>query len=537
MTRRAEFPKPVHIYGILDLFGRNVVSSEGNEWRRHRKITGPPFSEKNNHLVWTETLHQTQNMLKQWMGDSTDRSPVIDTTDEDAMRLSLHVITKSGFNLRLLWPGVETPAENSASDALATEFEKGHKISFMEAIGTLLKNVILVLILPEFVLTMLPVKLFNKTHQAYNEFGKYLNEMLVSKQEELDAENIQKGPEAVDLMASLMKSSEDSGKAGKKAGLEKDEILGNMFVFLLAGHETSANSIFFSLLLLALNRKAQKHLQSDLDSIFEGRPISEWDYDRDLPKLFGGMAGAVLAEELRLLPAVCGIPKYTWHDQELDVNGKKCIIPARTMITLSAVQAHRNPKFWSAVTGKPDPNDERIHPTSNTDNDLEEFKPERWLLDDKASSQPPSGSASPTAKPTNGKATLAQGPKTAESEDLAVNLAADTAASLYKPVKGAYVPFSDGFRACLGRRFAQVEVLAVYAVIFSQYSVELDVGEWASDEQLEAMAPQAREEVWQKAKRRLRRMMRENLGSVITLQMRKGKVPLRVVRRGAERFM
>ena len=51
-TRRNDFPKPSHFYRSVNIYGKNVVSSEGALWRQHRRITSPPFTEKNNHLVW-----------------------------------------------------------------------------------------------------------------------------------------------------------------------------------------------------------------------------------------------------------------------------------------------------------------------------------------------------------------------------------------------------------------------------------------------------------------------------------------------------
>ena len=41
---------------------------------------------------------------------------------------------------------------------------------------------------------------------------------------------------------------------------------------------------------------------------------------------------------------------------------------------------------------------------------------------------------------------------------------------------------------------------------------------------------------WEEASGRVEGMLRDNLGTIITLQMRKGRVPLRFVRRGEERF-
>jgi len=47
LARRKDYIKPPNIYGSLDLFGRNVDSVNGEDWQRHRKITTPPFNERN----------------------------------------------------------------------------------------------------------------------------------------------------------------------------------------------------------------------------------------------------------------------------------------------------------------------------------------------------------------------------------------------------------------------------------------------------------------------------------------------------------
>lgn len=107
---------------------------------------------------------------------------------------------------------------------------------------------------------------------------------------------------------------------------------------------------------------------------------------------------------------------------------------------------------------------------------------------------------------------------------------------LLKPVKGSYIPFSDGFRSCIGRRFAQVEILAVLAVIFSQYSVELAVDEWNSDEEVEAMDKKEREVVYQKAIDRASVVLKTKVASIITLQLRGTSIPIRLVKHGEGRF-
>ena len=45
--------------------------------------------------------------------------------------------------------------------------------------------------------------------------------------------------------------------------------------------------------------------------------------------------------------------------------------------------------------------------------------------------------------------------------------------TLHKPIRGSYLPFSDGNRACIGKKFAQVEYVAILATIFRDYEVSL----------------------------------------------------------------
>ena len=44
---RSRFPKPVHHYTstMLVFFGRNIAASEGDEWKKYRKLTAPGFSD------------------------------------------------------------------------------------------------------------------------------------------------------------------------------------------------------------------------------------------------------------------------------------------------------------------------------------------------------------------------------------------------------------------------------------------------------------------------------------------------------------
>jgi cytochrome P450 len=306
--------------------------------------------------------------------------------------------------------------------------------------------------------------------------------------------DVQSAPsESMDLIGQLLKSQQGNyGKSLRSAGLTDSEVMGNLFMFIIAGHETSANSIHFCILLLALHPQAQQRVQKELEQILQGRLVSEWEYEHDVPALLNGYLGAVLNEELRLIAPTITVPKISSSEsQSLMVNGEDVTVPANTMTRLCIPAVHRNPKFWPH--GPPKDAAKPAFSLDNLNNDLEEFKPERWLP------QKPGG-------------------------------------SLYTPARGSYIPFSDGQRACLGKRFAQVEIVAALAVIFSEYSAELAVDEWATDEEVNNMTKEERIATWKKAEEKGKWILQNKMVGIITLQLRGAHVPVRFMKKGKERF-
>lgn len=533
-TRRNDFPKPIHIYQSLDIYGKNVVTTEGHIWRQHRKATSPPFTERNNVLVWQESIRQAQAMLTSWVGADGKGNKTVDRLMDDTMRLSLNVISAAGFGRKMDWPTEESKDRKDSSGYVDPskiknedqDTDEGHTMSYTYAIHCLLDNILFQFIMPRWLLKKIPSSRTKKAQESYVEWGNYMKELLYKKKADIESGAANK--ETNDILTQLVKGQlVASDEKSKDNQLTEAEVMGNMFVLILAGHETAANSIHFSTLYCALRPESQRHLQQDLDRDLQGRPPTEWDYERDLPSLFGDMAGAILAEELRLVPPVIGIPKSTMNGagpQKLTVDGKPCIVPADTYISLATAAAHRHPNYWPKSPPTL-PGGKTAHPLSNIDNDLEEFRPERWLLSAETG-------VSTTATDVNGipVETLAA------ERDLGVNESADTSDRLFKPHRGAYLPFSEGYRACLGRRFAQVEVLAVLAVLFQDYSVELAVDKYATDEELDKMSNEEKAEVWQKAAADARELLLNSMGVQITLQIRGGTVPFRFVKRGEERF-
>ena len=153
--RRNDFPKPTELYVSLDLYGTNLVSTEGQAWRRQRKLVSPSFNEKNNRLVWSESLGQAQAMVNSWIGKHAEMSPTLTGVANDTMRLSLHVISCAGFGVNLSWPELkeqhtrgESATDPPAKVSKGPDFSQDHAMNYTDALGGLLHNIIWLLLFP-----------------------------------------------------------------------------------------------------------------------------------------------------------------------------------------------------------------------------------------------------------------------------------------------------------------------------------------------------------------------------------------------------
>jgi hypothetical protein len=91
-------------------------------------------------------------------------------------------------------------------------------------------------------------------------------------------------------------------------------------------------------------------------------------------------------------------------------------------------------------------------------------------------------------------------------------------ANLFCPPKGAFVAFSAGFRACLGKKFALVELVGILGVLMKDASVELH---------------REKGESWEGARTRALGVI-DDRSTGLAMRMR-GKVQVRFVRRRLEK--
>ena len=421
-ARKRDFPKPLARYEILNVFGKNVDTVEGHDWQRHRKYTAPAFNERKNHLVWLEALRQAVDMRGPWFEKGQVDAKLV---ADDLRTLSLHVLSCVAFGT----------SHDFGKSGLAAP-TPGHSMTFREVITTVYSNFAVVILLPHRLLSfsLLPKKLA-KVGRAVEEYKQYMHEML-DREKQLLA---QRAPGTGNLISLLARSSEESHPPSTLSakppsdlgqGLTDSEVMGNVFIYTLAGHETTANVLSDCMLLLAISPECQDWVREELQSVLPGdEGIETWDYERLFPRLKRCLA--LMLESLRLFHIVPTISKYTAdRAQELTINGHTHIIPTKTVVELnvSAVQTH--PRYWG--------------------DDSLLWRPSRWITSSKAGAT------------------------------LEAVLDAET---VLEPTRGSYLPWSEGARSCPGRKFAQVEFVAVMAVLFRGHRATIVPNEGESIEE------------------------------------------------------
>jgi len=501
--RWKDFPKPVQAYTSLRVYGQNVVTAEGPTWQRHRKITGPPFNERNNRyltlissrekntnmysLVFRETLAQAKAMLASFTHDArgyestAGQEPTVEDLLRWTMTITLHVISGAGFNLKMAWPfssvtDSDLPAKPSKTDvekqSITFKMTQKHNLSFQESVTAITVYLPFICFVPANMLRYSPFRIMRDALRASDDFVAYMREMIAEAQSPSAMAEAATAKERDDTLSSgkadLLGTIVRAGKSDSNMVLNEEETIGNIFIFIMAGHETTASALQVALLLLATHPNIQQKVQAEIDGIWAAKdPCEDLSYG-DYPKMRTIMA--VMLEALRLFPAIALIPKVTNSaPQTLKMGDYEIHVPTSTTVSIDTIGLHRNTKYWG-----PDPH---------------EFRPSRWLM---------------APGYTQPKDTVNE--STAHSD-------------LLCPVKGSYMAFSGGFRACLGKKFAQVEFCCLVAVLLKDHSIELVKENGRS---------------WEETRRKAEMDMNARR-SGLAMRMQK-KIKVRFVKRGTEAF-
>ncbi|KAJ3335237.1 hypothetical protein HDU93_006089 [Gonapodya sp. JEL0774] len=275
----------------------------------------------------------------------------------------------------------------------------------------------------------IPIR-FLKAGQAAETTFRFLDEV-ISTRKQLNAQ----GKRREDILQMLLDYKDDDGDV-----MTPEEIGTSVNIFVIAGSETTANSMAWFVYFMLKNPQAMQKLQAELDSAFPHGLTSTLNLEKlkTLPYF-----DACIKESMRLKPVAPVILREVTEDTMMKVtapNGsvKQHRIPAGTKLNVAIYAVHRSDKIW-------------LRPL--------EFLPERWLE--------PSG-AGPAEEEAWG--VLPESARSATDSKSAHRAMYGEPKMLAK--EGGFITFSMGSRDCIGKNFAWNEMRTVLGHMFRRFDLE-----------------------------------------------------------------
>lgn len=314
LDRRHKYIKGASYDQFRRLIGKGLISSEGDLWRRQRRIIQPSFRRETVRSFGDGMVARTDRMLDRWASHYAD-GRVFDVHAE-LMRLTLEIIANALFELELRDDGVST---NDFSDAL----------------GVIAARITAVLEAPRWI----PTPANRRLERACTALESVIMRIIDDRR--------RSGADRDDLLGALLRGRDDDG-APFDDELLRDEVV-TMF---LAGHETTAVTLGWTLWLLSQHPDIRARMVDEIDrAVGQSLPTIP-----DLAKL--GYVKQVLYESMRVISPVWSGARNCIEPDTLG-DGYPIEVGDRVMNVIWLT--HKHPEFW------PDP--ERFDP--------ERFTPER----------------------------------------------------------------------------------------------------------------------------------------------------------------
>lgn len=297
------------------VLGNGLLTSEGDFWRRQRRIANPAFHKERVASLATGMVRAAEDTAQSW-SEVAKRGGTIDAAAE-MMRLTLRIAGET-----LLSTDVSRDADEVGT-----------------SVGFLLRESSVQILRPVNWPLSWPVPRNRRLLAAVATLDSVVRRMIEDRRRSASRPN--------DLLTMLMEArDEESGETMTDQQL-RDEVL----TIFLAGHETTANALSWTFYLLSRHPDVARRMAAELRDVLGGRSPEI----ADLARLV--YTNAVIKEAMRLYPPAWMIGRRAVADDV--VNGFE--IPRGSFAFVSPWVTHRHPAFW--------PNPEGFDP--------ERFLPER----------------------------------------------------------------------------------------------------------------------------------------------------------------
>ena len=294
--------KGVPVSMVKVLIGQGLFTSEGDFWRRQRRLAQPAFHRERIAGFVRIMTDGTAKLIERWQPQQQSGDP-IDVADE-MMRVTLGIVGQALFSQDLA--GDATDVGRAMYVALEHVTHRAtHFVPLPLAIPTA-RN--LRFLKARRVLDALVYRVISERRRAGMRAA------------------------AVDLLDMFLQARDaDTGE-----GMSDQQLRDEVMTFVLAGHETTAVTLAWAWYLLSQHSTVEDRLRAEVRDVLGTRtPTMD-----DVPRL--PYARAVIEETMRLYPAVSMISRQSYGEDE--IGGYH--IPANTVIMMSPYVTHRNPTWW-----------------------------------------------------------------------------------------------------------------------------------------------------------------------------------------------
>jgi cytochrome P450 len=282
--------------------GRGLLTSEGDTWRRHRRIMAPSFDHRSIVAYAPLMTEIAADLAERW--DALPAGAEVDVAAA-MMHATLHIISRTMFS--------------SDSDEIVEVVERG--VSRYQS--EIRPGLIDLLELPKWLSRLTS---WRRPERVFSEFDKVIDRLLAERG------GAGQTQQPKDLLARLL-AARDEETGG---GMTMQEVRNQVITIFMAGHETTALALTWTWYLLSQHPAVQAKLEDELASALAGR-LPRHD---DLAKL--PYTRMVIEESMRLYPPAHTLSRAAVADDE--VLGRR--IPAGAQILIVPWLLHRNPKLW-----------------------------------------------------------------------------------------------------------------------------------------------------------------------------------------------
>ncbi len=293
------------------VLGNGLLTSEDSFHLRQRRLIQPAFHRQRVFGYGRAMVEYAERHQQHW------RSGQVMDVHQEMMRLTLAIVGKTLF---------DTDVERDSQEIGRALHTFMHLFKFA------------VLPFSEY-LEKLPIPPVLRLKKARAQIDRIIYRFIEERR--------QSGEDRGDLLSMLL-AAEDTEVGSRGERMDNDQVRDECVTLILAGHETTANALTWTLFLLAQHPEIAERLKHELDQVLGSRKPQPEDY----PNL--KYAEMVLSESMRLYPPAWGIARTVVEPYE----AFGTLFPQKALVLTSQWITHRDPRWYA-------------EPLT--------FDPERWL--------------------------------------------------------------------------------------------------------------------------------------------------------------